>query len=95
MGRGNKKAPQASKKAGASSASASASASATAASNNKAAERRRKGAKAAAFLSGDGLERELAVVGLRVVKIVGDGNCLFRAVGDQVYVSACSSGKGF
>ncbi|KAI8477500.1 MAG: hypothetical protein J3K34DRAFT_515825 [Monoraphidium minutum] len=32
---------------------------------------------------GDPLERELAAVGLRVAKITADGNCLFRAVGDQ------------
>ena len=37
---------------------------------------------------GDALERELAAVGLRVQKITADGNCMFRAVGDQTEVGS-------
>eukprot|EP01025_Chloroclados_australasicus_P018052 TRINITY_DN1933_c1_g1_i1.p1 TRINITY_DN1933_c1_g1~~TRINITY_DN1933_c1_g1_i1.p1 ORF type:complete len:531 (+),score=101.46 TRINITY_DN1933_c1_g1_i1:61-1653(+) len=34
--------------------------------------------------SGDHLSSELQVVGLRVKEVVGDGNCCFRAIGDQL-----------
>lgn len=47
-----------------------------------------KSGSSSGLFYGDPLERELAAVGLRVAKITADGNCLFRAVCDQVEVSA-------
>jgi OTU domain-containing protein 3 len=54
------------------------------------AAKRKKGGKqpGGGGFFGDPLERELAAVGLRVAKITGDGNCLFRSIGDQLEVRA-------
>lgn len=41
-------------------------------------------ANLSARASHDQLERELAALGLRVKKITADGNCFFRALGDQL-----------
>ncbi|KIZ06508.1 OTU domain-containing protein 3 [Monoraphidium neglectum] len=46
-------------------------------------DKKSKGKQGGGLFFGDPLERELAAVGLRVAKITADGNCLFRAVGDQ------------
>jgi hypothetical protein len=52
-----------------------------------------KGKQGGGLFFGDPLERELAAVGLRVAKITADGNCLFRAVGDQTEVCAVFSAQ--
>jgi OTU domain-containing protein 3 len=36
--------------------------------------------------SGDDLHIQLASLGLRIKSITGDGNCFFRALGDQIEV---------
>ncbi len=41
----------------------------------------------------DNLEAELALVGLRVKQITGDGNCFFRAISDQLEGKECLHGK--
>eukprot|EP00877_Chromochloris_zofingiensis_P004206 jgi/Chrzof1/13787/Cz08g12130.t1 len=51
--------------------------------NNRKSKQQLK-ANLSARASHDQLERELAALGLRVKKITADGNCFFRALGDQL-----------
>jgi hypothetical protein len=38
---------------------------------------------------GTSLERQLSLLGLRVKSVTADGNCLFRALSDQLEVRLC------
>lgn len=42
--------------------------------------------KKTGIYASDGLATELSAVGLRIVEVLPDGNCLFRALGDQLQV---------